>query len=252
MFQPPRYAFQPINRLENLVAFEDGSVKVSMDKLAKFFSKDYIAAHIKLDVAHKVGMLLYGPPGTGKTSCAQLIMNKLVRDYDAVCLIGTGISTSFVKKCVNEIRLEQDSPIIVFVDEFENLACNPTEEQSLLTFLDGSDSVRNLIYLACTNYLDKIPDRIKCRPSRIKHLIEINKFPDAVYNQYISTKIKVITSKRLAELVVLCGEANLTIDQVKHVLINVEIEKMSVPKAIKAVKNAPVERVEEEDDEEKF
>lgn len=224
-------AFDPVKSPDNLISFEEGTVKETIDKIREFFTDDVMAAYKEMKISHKLGCILHGPPGTGKTACAQLIMEKLVKDMDAICLVATGRKLEFIKTVVSFLRKKGNSnPICIFVDECEYALVQ--EENKYLTFLDGADSFEKVIYLGCTNYLDEIPDRIKLRKSRIKHLIEVNRFPDNVYRQYIKTKLPSISADKVAEIAFKAGEANLTIDELKHVLIDWRIEKVDIQTAI--------------------
>ena len=65
-------------------------------------------------------------------------------------------------------------PIKLFIefDEFDEFV-KEGKEGLIKTFLDGSSSTNNTIFLAMTNYIERIPDSIKNRPSRFKYQIEI-------------------------------------------------------------------------------
>jgi hypothetical protein len=62
-------------------------------------------------------------------------------------------------------------------------------EESFLPFLDGNDSVEDLIFIGCTNYINKIPDRIKNRKSRIKECFSILlKYYDKLYRKSLGKR----------------------------------------------------------------
>lgn len=158
-----------------------------------------------------------------------------MKKYNAVCLIGTDKHISFIQTCISYIRSKQDSPIVVFVDEFDYHI--ESAESAWLTFLDGTDSLNGIIFIGCTNYLNKISDRIKHRKSRIKYLFEVDKFPIAIYEQYIQSKIPSISKPLLKEIAFKSEENKLTIDQLKHVLIDYKLDGVKLDKAIEDVKS---------------
>jgi len=46
------------------------------------------------------------------------------------------------------------------------------EESSLINMIDGTTSINNVVFVATTNYIDKLPKRLT-RPSRFDKIIEI-------------------------------------------------------------------------------
>lgn len=233
---PTKYGFELFNKeIDNLISFKEGIVNETIERVKDFFSEKTISLYKEMKVCHKVGMLLHGPPGTGKTSTVMLIMKELVDNLNCICLICTDNNLNFIMGAINLLRKEgYTGPICLFIDEVEDAFSS--ELGSYLTFLDGEKSVEGLIFIGCTNHINEIPDKIKYRKSRIKHLIEINRFPDTVYQHYIKEKIPSLNDKEVIEIAYKAGEANLTIDQLKHVLVDHRLENIPLDKAIQEVK----------------
>jgi ATP-dependent 26S proteasome regulatory subunit len=244
-------SFELVKERDKLVEFKTGIVSKVIEQTNNFFSPESRIAYEELKISHKMGVLFYGKAGTGKTSTCTLIMKTLAETHNAVCFDCTGKRIDFVIHCVKEVRKVQDNPIVLFMDEFE--ASVKAEEESYLTFLDGTDSIDNLIFIACTNYLEKIPNRIKNRRSRIKHLHNINSLPDAVYKEYILDRVPSMNPETITKFVYLAAENGLTIDELKHALIDYRIEKVSVDKAVKGAidfnsnETKEIKKEEEED-----
>ena len=225
-------SFDPVIQKDGLIKFSTGKVAEVIDKVNEFLDVSVIDKYKTLQISHKLGIILHGPPGTGKTSSASLIIETLIKEKNAICLDVTGLKIGFIRDVVSEIKSIQENPIVLFMDEID--ASIDYEENAYLPFLDGADSFNNLILIGCTNYLDKIPDRIKNRKSRIKHLIEIKSFPVEVYKEYISNKLKThISDEDLVKFAYLAEEHSLTIDNLKHSVIDHFIEGKSIEKAIK-------------------
>lgn len=227
-------AFEPLTTKDALVKFKTGVIANVLDKSRKFFHEDTIVGYNELRITHKMGMLFYGPQGTGKTSVCQLIMHELVSEYGAVCLDATGKKLGFILSTLHNLRKIQNNPIVLFVDEFE-LSIR-REEDEYLTFLDGNDSLDNMIFIACTNYIEHIPARVKDRPSRIKHKYSIKSLPLEVYKEYIVDRLPSLGSQHQNEIAYKAVENSLTIDQVKHVLIDIRIDGVKIDDAIESVK----------------
>lgn len=233
-FTPTVISFIPITLKEDLIKFKTGAISTVIDKCTHFFSPNVTAMYKQMGMAHKMGILMYGPPGTGKTCTVQLIMSELVRDFNAVCIDFTGDNPDWIKLVCHKIRDIQDNPIVIFLDEAENSLHG--KEEKFLAFLDGTESIDNSIFIGCTNFFNKIPKRIRERRSRIKLAIEIKALPIEVYKDYIRSKMPHITDRELSKFAYLAEENALTIDELKHAVIDHCIDCVPVDKAIKTVK----------------
>lgn len=232
IFSGPIPTFQEIKEKDGLINFSSGIVKEILDKVKAFFSEETSKAYKEIAITHKLGMLLYGPPGTGKTCTVALLMAQMVSKYDAICLDYTSKGIHFALYCAREIRRFQNNPIILFCDEVED----QIEDSAYLPFLDGNDSIDNSIFIGCTNFIDRVPDRIKNRRSRIKYLFEVKSLPLAVYREYIDKKIPGIQAEISAEFSYKAENECLTIDQYKNAIIDYYIDKVPIDEAIREAK----------------
>jgi len=238
-------AYTEIENKDSLINFKEGVFQELINKFNIFFSEDYKKKFEEIGILRKLGVILYGPPGTGKTCTTTLVMQNLVTTRDAICLsFSSATSLDWITKIIQEIREIQDNPIVVFIDEVEDFFHN--NGSSVLPFLDGDESVKDLIFLGCTNYLEQIEDRIKNRKSRIKHLVEIKSLPFDVYKEYIQGKLKDIDAKTLSEFAYKCIEHGLVIDQVKNALIDWYVEGATLDEAIQEAKKLAPEEVTED------
>lgn len=194
-------------------------ISLILDTVKAFFKSKIQKSVNLLGYTHKLGILLYGRQGCGKTSLINYIAHSLKENNQAIvffCNTGNHLSSAIdVAKMIREV---QEDPIIFIADEFERYAKDT--ESEMKNFLDGKDSIDNMLFLGATNYLDRIPDTLKSRPSRFKIVREIKGFSDkkvikAILND-ISSKIKpsLFTSSEIDKIVK--ESEDVTIDEIKH------------------------------------
>lgn len=227
-------AFEPVKERDKIIPLEGGILSEVFNKIRIFSKEETKIKYKEMNVSHKLGMIFHGPQGTGKTCLASLLIKELVEKKDAICLDFTGITVQFINSVVEDLRTVQNNMLVLFVDEIDGSIKN--QEEQWLTLLDGTDSIDNCIIIGCTNNLDKIPDRIKKRPSRIKYLFEIKAFPIEVYKQFIIEKIPTIGKEMLNKIAFLSEEQGLTLDELKHLLIDYYIEGIQIETNIQTIK----------------
>jgi len=152
------------------------------DTLEEFF-KSYFDERVKkrlhqLGFNHKVGILFHGKEGTGKTTIMKHYCDRFIKDREAI-VFQIDHKYDGLKFCWNfarDIRKIQNNPIIIVIDEFDEYM--DRHEGLLKTILDGGLSVDNCIFMASTNYIDKIPKALSDRPSRFKFKMKIEGMED--------------------------------------------------------------------------
>lgn len=146
----------------------------------KFFVPEIKQKVNTLGYNHKAGILLYGKQGTGKTSMFKKYFNDAIKINDAIVFdVKYTSDTDAWWDFVKDIRKIQDNPIIIFLDEFEEYFDERyTQETFLKKMLDGTESIDNCLFFMTTNYINKIPETIANRPSRIKYKIEVEGIQD--------------------------------------------------------------------------
>jgi SpoVK/Ycf46/Vps4 family AAA+-type ATPase len=144
----------------------------------------------RLGVSPPHGVLLYGPPGCGKTYLVKAIAG--TGKANVLSVKGAELLNKWVgesERAVRELfrRAREAAPTLVFLDEVDALA--PIRGQasdggttdrvvaSLLTELDGVESLRNVVVIGATNRPDLI-DTALLRPGRLERLVYVPP-PDA-------------------------------------------------------------------------
>jgi transitional endoplasmic reticulum ATPase len=146
---------------------------------------------VRLGVDPPRGVLLYGPPGCGKTFLVRALAGS--GQLTVFPVKGAEVMTKYVgesERGLREVfrRARQSAPAMIFLDEIDALA--PRRGQStdsgvsdrlvatLLTELDGIDSLNDVVVVGATNRPDLI-DPAVLRPGRLERLVYAPP-PDAV------------------------------------------------------------------------
>jgi SpoVK/Ycf46/Vps4 family AAA+-type ATPase len=199
-----------------------------------FFAPGVRAEINQLGFIHKLGILTHGRQGTGKTSLLNYIATSLMEKADAIIFICNDQSTlGGGIRLANMVREIQDNPIVFVADEFDQYAAKA--EAAMKIFLDGSNSIDNMLFLAATNYIEKIPKTLSDRPSRFKVVEEISGIEDKKLIRRIITDISsridpgLFTADEVEEVVKV--NTNLTMDEIKHICLD-KATNNYLPKAV--------------------
>lgn len=184
----------------------------------------------KRGIVYKRGFLLYGQHGTGKSSIIVKLMEEQIKQDNIVFFCPSPTDLSEMSKIIRSI--EGDRRILAVYEEFERLLYS--SEGEFLSLLDGEMQIDNIVYVATTNYLDKIPPRIKDRPSRFATVIEVG-LPDA------ETRRLYIQSKTFPEENVNLdawtkATEGLTIDRIKDLIVSVYCIGLTLEEAVNRTK----------------
>lgn len=146
----------------------------------------------------KRGILLYGPAGSGKTVLLSQVMKYLI-DKEGI-IISTANSPRTIIQGIKILRsIESKKNVIVVIEDIDAYIRNFGEE-AVLSFLDGEDSVNNILVLATTNYPEKLDRRIVARPRRFDRIIKIESPNSEMRKIYFEKKLK-IKGKEIEEYV---------------------------------------------------
>lgn len=131
-----------------------------------------------------LGILLTGLSGAGKTLLAKLLSIKFNEVYKIPTVI---VDESTVKEVGKFIR-QVEHPCLFILDEFEKMFEYPTDQDYLLTILDGMYSGKH-IFVLTANITNKISPYLFNRPSRIRYYWDYNRIPSEVISEILDDKL---------------------------------------------------------------
>ena len=174
------YDISKQHRADNTVFFSNGELEKIFNHIDNFVkNKNFYDEH---NLLYKTGILLYGKPGTGKSTLAKVISTKYHRSIISINM--ANINNINLSEVAGLITRDTYDNYIVLLEDIDTALNNldraddkdSTESNkvinSLLQFLDSNTSPTNVIFIATTNYVDRL-DSALVRSGRFDLKIEI-------------------------------------------------------------------------------
>lgn len=171
--------------LDDLLHLPDSASEVVINEVKAFWNKEQ---HFrKFGFLWKRGILLWGPAGSGKTSTIQLISQFVVQEQGIVLYL---TDPRMVVKGLQLLRqIEPTRPIVILLEDVDTIIQDHGESQ-LLALLDGELQIDNVMFIATTNYPERLDKRLVNRPSRFDLVKKIGMPGDEARELYIKSKNK--------------------------------------------------------------
>ena len=168
---------------DNLYRLPDTKSDEVIEEIRRFWTINHLFK--KWGFVHKRGFLLWGPPGSGKTSTIAMATRQML-EMDGLVIFGD--NPQGMGSVLYQIRqVEPHRPIIVIVEDIDTVIHRHGEAE-VLAILDGEQSIDNVVFLATTNYPEKLDGRVVNRPSRFDKVVKIGMPSPEARALYLSKK----------------------------------------------------------------
>ncbi len=162
------------DRKEKVAALDCSASDRILHDIQTFWDSE--AVFRKYGLAYRRGILAYGPPGSGKTTLLRRVSQDVTERGGVVLILPERLST--FKNGLEVFRTVQSAtPVVVLMEDLDKHQ-NEYWVGEMLNILDGVHTPDKVVFLATTNYIDKIDKRFTNRPSRFDRRIEIG-YPGA-------------------------------------------------------------------------
>lgn len=165
-------------------------VRVFMDRKAEFVKRGFL---------HKRGILMLGAPGAGKTVTLQQVGRVVAKEFDGIVLYSQQVG--LIQMGVQKMRDIERNRFILMVIEDVDYIIEEGDEEGLLSLLDGENQVDNIVYIATTNYPEKLPERILDRPSRFDSVVWVDLPNERMRAEFLKEKEPEYTKHELEKIV---------------------------------------------------
>lgn len=215
---------------EKLIKFPETTSDMVVAEIEKFWDKEN--TYKENGLSYRRGIILYGKPGGGKTSTIKLTIKNLIERKGIVLDFGAAHSFRAGLSVLREIQ--PDTPVIVLMEDIDAIL-NGYNESEVLNILDGVVPIHKCLFLATTNYPERLGARIMNRPSRFDKRFEIgmpNPESRKIYLKSISNgELKGDEIKKWVE-----DTDGLAIAHLKELFVSVKILGYKYADAIDALK----------------
>jgi SpoVK/Ycf46/Vps4 family AAA+-type ATPase len=172
-----------------LLKFPETNSERIVGEIQKFWERESLFRDYRLN--YKRGIMLYGPPGSGKSSTIQLVMQDVI-DRGGV-VINFKEPGTFVAGVRKFREIQPNTPMVVLMEDIDS-TLDMYSESEVLNVLDGVNQIDKVVFLATTNYPEKLGERILNRPSRFDKRFKIghpNQASRRLYFEFIIGKQKI-------------------------------------------------------------
>jgi AAA+ superfamily predicted ATPase len=169
--------------VDSLIRFPDSATDNVIKQLRHFWNSEHLFR--ELGFLWKRGIMMYGPPGSGKSATVEQICKEIINLNGIAIFVD---SPKIAAHGLHNLRtVEPTRPIVVILEDIDSII-SQYSESDLLSLLDGELQVDNIVFIATTNYPERLPKRIINRPSRFDSVIFVDTPSDSARKLYLEIK----------------------------------------------------------------
>lgn len=216
---------------DDLMVWQDSPTSQVLADIEKFWTREQ--AFRRLGCLWKRGIMLHGPPGSGKTSILNLVTKTIVDrggvglmcQHPGLCALGLDMLRG----------IEKERPVVVLLEDLDAIAQH--YESNLLALLDGELQVDNVVFLATTNYPQKLDPRIVNRPSRFDLILEVGMPAARIRRQYFEERMAELFQDPAKVKKWVDATDGFSIAHLKELVIAVEVFDLPFDRAVQRMRD---------------
>ena len=217
--------------LDNLIELPDSVSEQVITEIETFWCRE--DRFRQYGFLWKRGVLMWGPPGGGKTSTLQVISQRII-DHGGISIYVNDPGLTARGLAILR-RVEPDRPLVVMIEDIDAIIDNCGESE-LLALMDGELQIDNVVFIATTNYPEKLDKRFINRPSRFDVVKKIGMPSDAARRVYLEFKNERLKNNP-KELEMWVKETKgFSVAHIKELIISVEVFEVPMEDAIARLK----------------
>lgn len=219
--------------LDDLIKLPDSMSEEVIKEITSFWAKE---EHFrKFGFLWKRGVLMWGPPGSGKTSTLQVISEQIIaRDGIAIYVDHPGLAAKGLKLLR---QIEPRRPLVVMLEDIDSII-DQYGESDLLALMDGELQIDNVVFVATTNYPERLDKRFINRPSRFDIVKKIGMPNEEARAIYLKSKcprlVEAGNSEELNNWVKL--SKGFSIAHLKELIVSVEVFEVELGTAVERLR----------------
>ena len=251
---PGLYEFRPVSseaygfekvviKDDDLLQFPDSVAERVINEIKTFWEKS--EEYYRFGLSYKRGIILYGPPGTGKSATITLALRDVV-DRGGVGLVFN--DPDLVNAGVKYFRaIQPNSPLVVIMEDLDAIM-ERFNESSVLNLLDGVQGLDKVVFLATTNYPDRLAARVMNRPSRFDRRFKIGPPSEETRRLYLTSLISKSTKPDAVDIDVWIRDTrDMSISHLKELFIAVHIQESPYEETLERLKAMSIQVKSEEE-----
>lgn len=221
-------------QVDELYALPSAEITAILDDIECFWNRREV--YREYNFVHKRGILLYGEPGCGKSGIIQLCVKHIIEEKGGIVInIKDEEEVKMFSEFIGTIKsIEPERPIITILEDIDSLAGEDRYSTTkLLNILDGIKQVDNIVYIATTNYPEKLQERITNRPSRFDRRYQVELPSADIREAYVKAKLKEEDLEKIDLPAWLELTEGMSLSHLKELVISVIVMGKSFDDAIK-------------------